>query len=136
MPEPIYQADPAEYLDRQRRMLRARGKVDGRMDPAAIAAILREVPPIAMRVGRRYRFRVLGGAPVAAELHGVEVGTGREIRAPSVEVPEPEWIEAVGLYLGRGVGPWAHSHVFRLDDANLAALADMDILRLEDADHG
>lgn len=128
----VYQVEPEVYLDRQRRMLRARGKVDGHLDPQEVVRILAEVASIPLVRGRRYRFRVLGGAPTTQHFHAVEVATGRHVVGDIPDVREPEWIERSGRYLGRGTGPWSASHLFLLGDGQLAALADIDILRIEE----
>lgn len=128
-----YIVDPQVYLDRQRRMLRARGKVDGRMAPDEIQRILAEAPLLDDQLvcGRRYRFRVLGGAPKMAHRHGVDE-QGREWILNLPDVPDAEWLEREGEYLGRGTGMYAAAHLFHLGGGELAALADMDVLTIEE----
>lgn len=136
MSDVLYEVPADEYLDRQRRMLRARGKVDGHLDPDQITAVLAEVERLddRLRPGQRYRFRVLGGEPSAQPFHAVEVSTGRHVAGQLPDVMQPQWLEVEGTYVGRGVGPWRTSHIFRLADGNLAAVADMDFMRLERLD--
>lgn len=133
-----YEVAPREFLDRMRRMLAARGVGTGRVDADEIRAILAEVPPIELVRGTRYRVRTVGGAPSSKHVHGIGTDreTGRKVHVALdvLDVPEPEWIEIEGRYLGRGPEgtPFARMLLLHLDGLELAALADMDVLSIEE----
>ena len=128
----IREVSTDEYLDRQGRMLRARGKVDGQVDTDAVRRILAEVVPIELIPGARYRFRVLGGVPQWRRIRAVD-DRGRHLRLTIPDVEQVAWIEAEGTYRGRGTGAWSASLLFEIPQG-LAALADMDIQRIEELD--
>lgn len=127
-----YAVDAQEYLDRQRRAMRAQGKVDGRLDMDAMRAILAEVGPLELEAGR-YRIRILGGRPEQAHKHLREEATGREFVLEHPDVAHPEWLELELTYRGRAPagGPFQGLLLFTNDAAELAALADMDIMSLD-----
>lgn len=133
-----YEVDPREFLDRTRRMLHARGVGTGHVDADAIAAILAEVAPIELVRGTRYRVKTLGGKPVARHVHGIgtdrETGARRPVALDVIDVPEPEFVTVEGRYLGRGPEgtPFARMLLFHIDAMELAALADMDVLSIEE----
>ena len=75
--------------------------------------------------------QLLGGAPKMAHRHGVDE-QGREWILNLPDVPDAEWLEREGEYLGRGTGMYAASHLFDLGGGELGAIADMDVLSIEE----
>lgn len=132
---PVHEIPEAEYLERQDRMLAARGVTTGTLEPEKIRAILAEVSPLELLPGRRYRIRTFGGAPKPHHVHvRDEAGQEYGLTYPDVPLEEAGWIEFEAIYLRRGVqadGPYVNLLIFRVG-AQFAALADMDVQRLEE----
>ena len=130
-----YEVDGRTYLDRARRM-RAATHMGGKViRPDEIRAILAEVPPVPFEAGRSYRIRVLAGEPVPRHLHGIDEH-GVEHALDTVDLAALEWRDFVGTYLGRFEpehGALVGLLAFGMEDGQLAALADIDILRAEEA---
>lgn len=129
-----YEVPEPEYLERQIRMLDARGVTSGTIDPAAIERVLAEVAPLELIPGDRYRVLVLGGVPTMRHVHGFDPATGREVALdlPDVDPADAAWVTIEATYVGRGVVPgFAASLAFRMAGDELAVLADIDVRRLE-----
>lgn len=133
----IHEVPAAEFLDRQARMRTALAELapGNRVDTVAlterIRALLREVAPLRLIPGMRYRFRTLGGRPEVKHLHGVSE-TGAAVDLDVLQVPGPEWLEREGVYRGRAHdGPFRGLLLFEVA-CEIAALADIDVLRLEE----
>lgn len=125
----------AEYLDRLDRMLAARGVTSGTMDLDEIQRILAEVAPLELLPGRRYQIRTYGGAPEPHHIH-LRDETGQEFALdyPDVPVGKAAWTEFEATFERRGTeadGPYRNLLIFRVG-AQFAALADMDVQRLEE----
>jgi hypothetical protein len=126
----IYSVPPAEYLDRMRRMLHARGKVDGTIRPEVIRAIIAEVALLDLDIGARYRLRLLGGKPSMGVVHGIDEA-GQEWHLELPDVLDAEWLEREAVYLGRWEEPpWRGLLMFEFLEG-AGALADMDLMYVE-----
>jgi hypothetical protein len=124
--------DGPEYLERQARMRDALA----RLDQDAMQAVIDEVEPIPFVVGRRYRLRVLGGAPDAVRVAHVRDEAGVEYHLEHPQATKPEFLEFEALFAERVYGiPGRRSPgsaLLTLADGRSALLADIDVLECEE----
>jgi len=135
----IYEADPAEFMDRAKRShalhaeLRSGiGIADAQAWAAAMRAILAEVALPSLVVGVRYRLRVLRGEFVMKHAHG-RTAEGELVGMDVPILTDTDLVEIEGVYGGRAPrgGPYANLHLFEMG-GRWAAIADTDVLRLEE----
>ena len=134
-----YRVDGAEYLERQNRVkailaeLEQPGGINVADWTARFGAVTSEVPEIPLVVGVRYRLKMLGGRNVPVHRHFAdEEGTIHGLDLPSV--PDPEYLELEGVFLGRRPAPApGQTRPILLEIADrLAMLTDSDVLELEE----
>lgn len=138
MTEPlVVEVDGAEYLDRQNRIRDWLAKLK---DPAGfdveewgrgMAKLQREVEPLPLVLGVRYRVRFLGGPPTTEHLH-FEDQDGRDHPVDLPVIANAEYVEIEGVFRGRRASPFGTSSVFFDVAGQLAMLSDADVLRLEE----
>lgn len=134
----VYEVEGTVFLDRMRRSramqdeLTAKGvSIDVADWARRMKAILREVDPIPLVIGVRYRMRAFGG-PLAFEHRHYqdEAGAIHGLDLPSMA--DAGIIEIEGVYLGRH-GPGPFQGLIGLDVGGAAtAIADTDVLRCEE----
>lgn len=133
----VFESDPGPYLDRVRRAramqerLQSGESVDIQDFGRRWKALLAEAPVVELVPSARYRIRVFAGKLELKHMHGIdEAGAVHGFDVPKIE--NMEFTEIEGVYGGRiGPGPFDGLLGIVLDSGKLAALADMDVLRVE-----
>ncbi len=146
MNEPlVYECDQAEFMERAKRSHALHDQLrEGKVDDAqawadAMKSLLSEVTLPPLVIGVRYRVRILKGDFEFRHAHGT-TADGREIGLDIPMVTETSMAELEGRYGGRAPkgGPYGGLHLFDIGDqrASWAAIADTDVLRLEEVRGG
>jgi hypothetical protein len=138
-PVTLYQVGGREFLDRRHRASVIVDRITSG-EPFSRDDVLRdwqaianEIPEIPYEVDRRYRIRVVAGAPAVRHVHLQSQDTG-ELYALNVPVEtNPQYQELEVTFLSRAarLAGGGSTAVFALPDGDLAMLADLDVLRVD-----
>jgi hypothetical protein len=139
MTEPLRYEVPGEtFVDRTRRAralndeLTSGKTIDVAEWSGRMRALLREVEPLPLVIGVRYRAVIFGGALTMEHRH-FEDETGA---IHGLDVPSPaglSMVEVEGVYRGRHpAGPWQGLIALDLTGGKVTAISDIDVLRCEE----